>query len=203
MLSIIKNRRSIRKYKNTPVEREIILNILEAGTLAPSSKNRQPWRFIVVMGSAKNSMLTAMQKGLEREKLAPLLPESAEYLKAAEHTLQIMAQAPVTIFVINPLGMELQSPLTPEKHIYEICNAQSIGAAMENMSLTATEHGLGSLWICDTYFAYDELKQWLATEGEPVAAMAIGYADEAPAARPRKSLKEVVEWRTASHTTSR
>ncbi len=203
MLSVIKKRRSIRRYKNTPVEREIILDILEAGMLAPSSKNRQPWRFIVVMDSAKESMLAAMQKGLEREKHAPLLPESAEYLKAAEHTLEIMAQAPIAIFVINPLGMKLQSPLTPERRIYEICNAQSIGAAMENMTLTATEHGLGSLWICDTYFAYDELKQWLATEGEPVAAMAIGYADEAPAARTRKGLEEIVEWRTASHTTTR
>ena len=197
MLSVIQNRRSIRKYKNTTVEREIILNILEAGTLAPSSKNRQPWRFIVVMGSAKASMLAAMQQGLEREKLAPLLPESAQYLKSAEHTLQIMAQAPVTIFVINPLGVELRHLLTPENRIYEICNAQSIGAAMENMSLTAADHGLGSLWICDTYFAYDELKQWLATEGEPVAAMTIGYADESPAARPRNRLEEIVEWRTA------
>ena len=194
MLSVIKQRRSIRKYKNTPVEKEIILDILEAGTLAPSSKNRQPWRFIVVMDSAKDSMLAALKKGLEREMQVPLLPESAEYLKAAEHTFQIMMQAPVTIFVINPLGMELQSPLSPEKRIYEICNAQSIGAAMENMSLTAAEHGLGSLWICDTYFAYDELKQWLSTEGEPVAAMAIGYADESPAARPRKRLEDIVEW---------
>ena len=67
---------------------------------------------------------------------------------------------------------------------------------MENMTLTAAEHGLGSLWICDTYFAYDELNRWLNTDGELIAAMAAGYADEAPAARPRKALEEIVEWRT-------
>lgn len=53
MLEAIKNRRSIRKYKNAPVSREQISEILYAGMLAPSSKNRQPWRFIVVTGTAK------------------------------------------------------------------------------------------------------------------------------------------------------
>ena len=62
------------------------------------------------------------------------------------------------------------------------------------MTLTATELGLGSLWICDTYFAYEELNDWLKQEGELLAALAVGYADEAPKARPRKAREEVVEW---------
>ena len=64
------------------------------------------------------------------------------------------------------------------------------------MTLTATELGLGSLWICDTYFAYKELKNWLKVEGQLFAAMAVGYADENPLARPRKDWNDVVEWRT-------
>lgn len=64
------------------------------------------------------------------------------------------------------------------------------------MSLTATEMGLGSLWICDIFFAYDELSTWLNTDGELIAAMTIGYADEAPATRSRKDLKRIIEWRT-------
>ena len=63
------------------------------------------------------------------------------------------------------------------------------------MSLAATDLGLGSLWICDTYFAYDELSEQLHTEGELFAALAIGYAAEAPFSRPRKSMEETVEWR--------
>ncbi len=66
---------------------------------------------------------------------------------------------------------------------------------MENMTLTATELGLGSLWICDTYFAYDELNRWLNVDGELIAAMTIGYADETPSARPRKKLEDIVSWR--------
>lgn len=195
MLSSIINRRSIRKYRTEAVSRQMIEEIIQAAMLAPSSKNRQPWKFIVATETSKNTMLEAMSKGLEREKKHPLLPESMKYLKGAEYTLNIMKQAPVIIFVVNPLGRPLQDTLNPEQRIYEICNAQSIGAAIENMTLTATELGLGSLWICDIYFAYKELSVWLNTEGELFAAMAIGYADENPSARPRKNMDTVVEWR--------
>ncbi len=63
------------------------------------------------------------------------------------------------------------------------------------MLLAATEKGIGSLWICDIYFAYEELCEWLNAEGELLAAAAFGYPEEAPKARPRKRLDEVVEWR--------
>lgn len=38
-----------------------------------------------------------------------------------------------------------------ETETYDICNIRSIGASIQNMLLTATEKGIGSLWICDTY----------------------------------------------------
>ena len=195
MLSAITNRRSIRKYKKLDIPRHMIEKILQSGILAPSSKNRQPWKFIVVTGNAKKDILAAMEKGLMREKEHPLLPESAQYLSGAEYTLKIMDQAPVIIFIVNSLGLDIYSSLKPEERIYEICNAQSIGAAIENMTLTAAELGLGSLWICDTYFAYKELCDSLNVEGELFAAMAVGYADENPIARPRKSIDDIVEWR--------
>ncbi|EOS57456.1 nitroreductase family protein [Anaerotruncus sp. G3(2012)] len=195
MLPAITDRRSIRKYRDTPVKRQMVEEILRAGMLAPSSKNRQPWRFIVAEGRAKAQSLAAMERGLEREKKQPLLPQSAQHLEAARHTLRIMEQAPVVIFVVNPLGIGMNRSLTVEERVYELCNAQSIGAALENMSLTAFDLGLGSLWICDTYFAQEELMGWLGAEGELAAAMAVGYAAESPQARPRKKLEDAVEWR--------
>jgi nitroreductase len=45
---VLSKRRSIRKYKETPVQRETILKILEAARVAPSASNKQPWHFIVV-----------------------------------------------------------------------------------------------------------------------------------------------------------
>ena len=195
MYFAFEDRRSIRKYKEQAVPKDIIEKILQAGILAPSSKNRQPWRFIVMTGATKADMVSVMRCGIEREKQAPLLPDSSKYISGAEYTAKIMQQAPVTIFIVNPLGADLQKQLTPEERIYEICNAQSVGAAIENMALAATGLGLGSLWICDTYFAYPELKEWLGIDGEIFAALIVGYADEEPAARPRKTLEEVTEWR--------
>ncbi len=195
IIQVIAKRHSIRKYKQKAVSKSLIYEILTAGTLAPSSKNRQPWKFIVATAKSKEEALDAMQKGLERERKEPFLPESAKYLSGAENTLRIMRQTPVIIFIVNPLGMDLYKKLTPEERIFELCNAQSVGAAIENMSLTAVELGLGSLWICDIYFAYKELSEWLDTKGELLAALAVGYADETPRARPRNNLNDIVEWR--------
>ena len=195
MIEVIEHRRSIRKYKDTPIPPSAVEEIIRAGTLAPSSKNRQPWRFVVVEGKSKIQLLEAMEQGLEREKSRPLLPESAKYISGAVKTLDIMRQAPVIILIINPLGLSLNRVLTAEERVYELCNAQSVGAAVENMCLTATDLGLGSLWICDTYFAYEELCDWLCAEGTLVAALAVGYADENPSPRPRKPLTDVVEWK--------
>lgn len=194
MLNAIQNRRSIRKYQSKPVPRELVEQVLQAGILAPSSKNRQPWRFIVCTGPAKARLLLAMEQGLQREAQQPMLPESAPYLASAHNTLHIMQQAPVLIFIMNALGQSLQASLTTDERVAEICNAQSIGAAMQNMTLAATELGLGSLWICDTYFAYPELCAALNAEGELCAALALGYAAENPPARPRLAMEQLTEW---------
>ena len=54
---IIKNRYSVREYKATKVEKEILLEILEAGRLAPSAVNFQPWHFVVVQDKEMLSKL--------------------------------------------------------------------------------------------------------------------------------------------------
>ncbi len=196
MIQAISARRSIRKYKSADIPRETVEEILKAGMLAPSAKNRQPWKFIVAAGRAKEEALAAMEKGLGRESACPLLPESAVHLGDAWHTLDVMRQAPVIVFIVNTLGADLDSPLTAEERVFDICNTQSIGAAVENMALAAAELGVGSLWICNTFFAQRELNEWLDKEGELYAALALGFGDELPSARPRKDVRDTVEWRT-------
>jgi len=48
LLEVIFKRRSIRRYKRQPIPDDVLKNILEAGRLAPSANNLQPWHFIVV-----------------------------------------------------------------------------------------------------------------------------------------------------------
>ena len=82
-----------------------------------------------------------------------------------------------------------------EKLIVEICDSLSIGAAIENMILTATGYRLGTLWIANTCFAYNELMDFIGTDSQLTGIVAIGFANEAPAKRPRKPFEEIVEYR--------
>lgn len=196
MISEIYDRRSIRKFIDKPIPQEDIADIIQSGLKAPSSKNRQPWRYIVVQGNAKKKMLKVFRQGIEREETGnALLPQSKQHISAAKHTVDIMAGAPVIVFVVNTLGKNILEDLTPEEHIFEICNIQSISASIENMLLTATGKGIGSLWICDIYFAYSELCEWLGSDGQLIAAIAFGYPNESPNERPRKKIEDIVEWR--------
>jgi nitroreductase len=62
------------------------------------------------------------------------------------------------------------------------------------MLLAAQELGLGTLWICDIFYAYQELSDWLGEKSQFVAAVSLGYPDENPPARARKKMDEVVKW---------
>lgn len=197
MIPEIYDRRSIRKFIDKPISQKDIMDIIQSGVKAPSSKNRQPWKYIVIQGNAKADMLNVFRKGIDREENeSALLPQSKQHIAAAKYTVDIMEKAPTIIFVVNSLGKSILSELTPEEHIYEICNIQSISASIQNMLLAATEKGIGSLWICDIYFAYSELCEWLNSDGQFIAAIAFGYPNEFPKERPRKKLEDIVEWRT-------
>lgn len=196
MIPAIYDRRSIRKFLEKPISKEDMTDIIQSGLKAPSSKNRQPWKYIVMQGKAKEEMLNIFRQGIQREEHEDaLLPQSKQHIAAARHTVHIMAEAPVIVFVINSLGKSILEDLTPEERISEICNIQSVSASIQNMLLAATEKGIGSLWICDIFFAYAELCEWLDSDGQLIAAVAFGYPDEFPEERPRKGIDDVVEWR--------
>lgn len=187
-LDTIAGRRSIRKFKDTPVPDEALEAILTAGIQAPSGKNSQPWRFVVVRGEHRDKMIQVMRQGLARSRAL------GQGLGSSEGSAQIMAEAPVTVFCFRPEGLPTYLARSIEQQFMDVVDVQSIGAAIENMCLAAEELGLGSLWVCDVFYAYDELVDWLGEEGQMIAALCLGYADEAPPARPRKPLEKVVRW---------
>lgn len=195
MDSII-SRRSIRRFKLEPVPRELIEAVAEAGRLAPSAKNRQPWKYIVYQGRAKAGLLEVMAAALRREQDKPeLLPECAWGLPDAFNTLRIMQEAPVLIMVMNINGGSPFAPIDRERRLAEISDSLAIGASVENMLLRGTELGLGSLWIGNTCFAYEALAEFIGERGQLAGAVALGYPAEQPPARPRKALAEILEYR--------
>lgn len=195
-IAAIYNRRSIRRFSDAPIPKKDITEILQCGIKAPSSKNRQPWRYIVLQNKAKEEMLEVFRRGIQREEREhTLLPGCSCHMAGAKQTAAIMEKAPVIVMVVNTLGRNVLEDRSPEDRIADICNVQSIGASVQNMLLAAEDKGIGSLWICDIYFAYEELSRWLGCEGDLVAAVAFGYPEEAPGERPRKRMEDVVEWR--------
>ena len=195
-MKAITDRRSIRKYKNIPLEEEKIKDILRAALLAPSAKNRQPWKFIVYQGEEKDKLVDVMRHGINSEKTThELMPEWAFAIPDAENTVRIMQEVPCLIAVLNTNQYTPFASIENEKRIVEISDSLSIGAAIENMILTATGYGLGTLWIANTCFAYNELMDFIGTDSQLTGIVAVGFADESPAKRPRKPLEEIVEYR--------
>jgi len=115
-------------------------------------------------------------------------------LGSSEWTTKVMEQAPVTLLIFNtdeedPFGRKDFGDV-----FSNMVDVQSIGAAIQNLLLAAQELGVGSLWICDIFYAYGEVCAWLNEQHQLIAAVSLGYADEAPLPRPRKALDEVVRW---------
>lgn len=183
----IRNRRSVRKYVDKEVPRELIEEVLDAAILAPSGKNSQPWEFVVLEGEA-------------RLKLADLIIAGAEHIEStgypsgsAKNSARIIKEAPVTIMVYNP-HFKIDDEPSEFDNVMRSVDTQSIGGAIQNMLLKATELGLGSLWICDVFYAGQQITQWLERDDEMIAAVSLGWPGENPAPRPRKPRQDITRW---------
>ncbi len=158
----IQNRRSIRVYRPKPVEEEKLLRVLEAGRAAPSARNIQESRFVVVTERAT------------REKL----------MKAAANQ-SFVAEAPVVIVVCATVT---QYTMRCGQLAYPVDAA----IAVDHMTLQAVEEGLGTCWVCAFNEAEVKDILSVPEAVRVVALMTLGYPGESPAARPRKSFEEVV-----------
>lgn len=179
----IKNRRSIRKFKNTEISKEIIQDLIDCARLAPSAKNRQPWKFVIVTGTIKNQIADIM---LEKENSSKVSLERQIYdaNSSVKSTAKIIKEAPILILVLKQYE---------DNWIIE--DSLSIGGAIEHICLRATDLGLGSLWIRDIVHTQKEIAKLVKHEDmELISAISIGYPNENPNQRPIKNLDEILEW---------
>ena len=109
----IYDRRSIRKYQDREVSMELIEQLIDAARMAPSAKNRQPWKYIVYTGDGKQKLTDAMAKGIEREESGEAkFPDFRYGIADAKNTVRVMREAPVVIVVLKSNG---KSPFIPVK----------------------------------------------------------------------------------------
>ncbi|MDY6084931.1 MAG: nitroreductase family protein [Dialister sp.] len=199
MIEEIRSRRSVRRFLQKPVPETVLKEILTAAAWAPSEKNEQPWKFIVIRGEERRAMVRALKAGISRcrakDPSAIFSDGYDQFIPSAIYTARILEQAPVIVFVMNTKGIDYHETLPPDKSMMVLADIQSVSAAIQNLCLEAKAQGVGSLWTNNIFFAYDELKEWIRSDGEMVAAVALGYTDRDAAPTPRKPLEDVTEYR--------
>lgn len=185
-LGVIAARRSIRVFKDIAVSEDILHTILTAAIQAPSSKNRQPWRFVVISHENRAEMVQIFRHEIEDWKA------KGRDTGSCEQTATVMEQAPVTIFVFCPDITRQRQPYTEDLIVKAGTDLLAIGASIQNILLAAQYLGIGSLWIADVLLASEKLCDWLGEESVMISAVSLGYADESPGTRPRRPLDELV-----------
>jgi len=200
----ILKRSSIRKWKPIPVEKEKIEKVLEAGRRAPSWGNSQPWRFIVVQDKAKKAGLAKAAGGQAVVRDAPAVivcccsieDFSRKMQRQSLKELMDVGALNWTDEILDNVVLEsdLFAPYRLGEQAMAIKAGEQIMIAIAYMTVEAVNQGLGTCWVGamspkdagqvmslpDNLFVHDLIP--------------IGYPDEDPKPRPRKSIDKIAFW---------
>ena len=162
LLSEILNRRSIKEFNSKPIERDKLERVLEAGRLAPSAKNRQEWRFVV----------------LQKEHLRQKVKEAAFGDERAGQAPAIIALCTTNVEYMMPNG-QLSYPI-------------DLAFAAAFMVLQAVAEGLGTCCLStfDEQMVRDLIT--VPYSMRVVLLILIGHPQWIPDPAPRKPLKRIV-----------
>jgi nitroreductase len=164
LMDAIKTRRSIRKFKETPVPENLLKDVLNAARLAPSADNAQPWKIIVVRDEQMKHKVTQACNGQK-----------------------FLVQAPVVLVVC---GIPEEAFQTVGGYMSSHVIDASI--ALDHVTLAAHSLGLGTCWVA--WFKEEKVKDILGIPEDVrvVALTPLGYPDESPERPPRKNLEELI-----------
>lgn len=167
-LNLAKSRFSVRKYKPDPVSEMDLNYVLEAGRVAPSAVNYQPWHFLVL-----------------REK------ESLQKIHQCYHR-EWFSEAPVVIVLLGDHGKGWKR--ADGKDHTDI----DVAIAADHITLAATDRGLGTCWVCNFDKAKTTALLNLPDHLEPIVFLPLGYPDVQPDPErhkeKRKPLNEIVRY---------
>jgi nitroreductase len=194
ILTLIKERRSTRKYQNISIPEHILEGIIQSGIWGPSLLTRglQPWEFLVIKD---RKMIKEIGKILLKKSktigIGPniILSMSANVIDSAQVIVAVFNNSSLTKFAIK---------LQKKRYLFvakmsEIC---AISAAIQNMVLTAESFGVGSCWLDAPLFCRKKINKLLKKDEELVAMLALGYPDQKGQRSPRKDIAETVRYIT-------
>ena len=197
-IEAIWRRKSTRTFSKEQIDIAVLKDILMAGIQAPSPKNVQPWRFLLV------------DKEEDRMKIADILEDRLKIIKdenefrgvhrpdilSAFESARVIREAPVLIFVYldheKCKGYDDNVNWELNAKDFECTHIMAVGAAIQNILLAATAKGIDSLWIGDVFYAYDGLCKYLGSKGSMMSAIALGYSTMDTREKSRKNYENVV-----------
>lgn len=148
-IDIVKSRKSVRSFQKRKVTRELLLEILEAGRVAPSACNNQPWRFIVV---DEPSVLRQIREAYPREWIT---------------------EAPQVIVICGDYQESWKRQIDEKEH----CDID-IAIATDHITLMAATKGLGTCWVCNFNPDKVSEALQLPNNIKPIVLLPIGYPRE-------------------------
>ena len=193
-VTLIKTRRSVRKFKPVEVSREVIYSILDLAVWAPSAHNAQPWRCIVI---DDENVKVKLAKKMGRVWLSDMLKDGVTKEKAEEivriESWERITKSPIVIIVCLTMENMHKYPDGRRQRAEYLMGVQSVAAFIQTLLLSAHYHGLGACWVCAPLFCPSTVRKVLGLprKVEPQAMITMGYADEKPTPPPRKALKDI------------
>jgi nitroreductase len=188
--AVVKNRRSIKKYKPGKVPKKVLKKAFEAARWAPSVHNIQPWNFVVVEGRMKKKLAEIAGRYPKGEVLLVRL--------ILKESIKIMEQAP-TVILVYKKNIFLERIKRGGKRFYDLVRlweAQSVASAVQNMLLTFHSMGAGATWLGLPLLCAKKINKFFGIKGELMAILAVGYPAEIPPAPTRKPLSEIVSFKS-------
>lgn len=194
LATLLRNRRSVRKFQDRPVDRELVEEIIEAARWAPSPHGRQPWRF-AVLTTQELKLQLADQMGSTWQQNLQMDGQDAETVNIRlEKSRQRILNAPAIIIPCLYLEDLDYYPDERRQADEKTMAIQSIGAAIQNMLLMAYDLGLDAGWMCAPLFCPEVVCKALDLDPRliPQALITIGYAAADPQRRERLPLSSLI-----------
>lgn len=204
VMNAIINRKSVRKYSDKPISDEVLNKILEAGRLAPSWVNVQPWKFIVVKNQEVKDLLSLASGGQKQVKTANTLICCVADLDSWNRTNfgKVLEQKGLDEQAREGIvTSKLLNPSTLGEQIALLRSVEQVTYAVAYMTLEAEEQGVGCCVIGATSNELTHLDDGYAQQVKEklnlnerqvlVAILALGY--EEPVINAKKLRKEPSE----------
>ena len=184
----IRNRRTIRKYSKKMISAKIINAILSASRFAPSPYNTQPWYFVLMENHD-------YKRKIVQELRSPTLAVLPSLKPVLENAANIIEGSQLLILVYNQERYSRRIRMLGEPYfsLARLSEVQSIGAAIQNMLLTATKLGVGSAWLTVPVFIKKKISQIVKKEAELMAVLTFGYPRGKPERVSRKRMVDMLE----------